>query len=90
MAYGIGSSGVVSGQFTDVLGNTSGSNGGQIYRTDRYFTVNATGQNLGHIMSFDRAGKHDQDHIDIYLTNGPSILNNYKNPDGSPKDISLP
>jgi hypothetical protein len=89
MAYGCSSSGVVSGQFTDVLGNTSGSKVG-VYTPDRYFTVTANGQNLGHIVSFDRARKHDQDHIEIHIPNGPSILNNYRNADGSPKDISLP
>jgi hypothetical protein len=88
MAYGCSSSGLISGQFTDVLGSTSSISGR--YVASRYFTVNANGQNLGHIMTFDRAGKHDMDHIEIQLPNGPSILNNYRNTNGSPKDISLP
>jgi len=91
MAYGNGSSGTISGQFTDILGNTSGMNSGT-YVTDRYFTVNSSGQDLGHIMSYDRAGTHTHatDHIVIHLPNGPSILNNWTNSDGSPKDISIP
>jgi hypothetical protein len=35
-------------------------------------------------------GKHATDHIVIYLPKGPSILNNWTNSNGSPKDISIP
>lgn len=92
MAYGTSTSGVAgTGQFDDILGNTSGSNSGN-YITDRCFTI--TSPTLGstpiHVMSYDAAGKHPSDHIKITLPNGPSILNNWTNPDGSPKDISIP
>jgi hypothetical protein len=60
------------------------------YVTDRYFTVNSSGQNLGQIMTYDAAGNHCNDHIVIHLPTGPSILNNWTNKDGSPKDISIP
>ena len=40
-------------------------------------------------MTFDRAGKHPMDRIEIRLPNGPSFLNDYKNADGTPKDVSL-
>lgn len=40
-------------------------------------------------MTFDKAGKHQMDHIEIHLPTGPSFLNNYKNADGTPKDVSL-
>jgi len=89
VAYGTSTSGTISGQFTDVLGNTSGMNSGT-YVTDRYFTVNSSGQNLGHIMTYDAAGKHATDHIVIHLPTGPSILNGYTNSNGSPKNISIP
>jgi len=89
MAYGTSTPGVISGQFDDILGNISGMNSGT-YVTDRYFTVNSSGQDLGHIMSYDRAGTHATDHIVIHLPTGPSILNNWTNSDGSPKDISIP
>jgi hypothetical protein len=89
MAYGTSTHGDISGQFTDILGNTSGMNSGT-YVTDRYFTVNSSGQDLGHIRSYDRTGTHDTDHIVIHLPTGPSILNNWTNSDGSPKDISIP
>jgi hypothetical protein len=85
MAYGTSSPGKISGQFEDILGNTSGSNGGT-YDGYRYFTVNSSGKNLGRIETYDAAGTHIHynDHIVIHLPNGPTILN------GSLDDISIP
>jgi hypothetical protein len=80
-----------AGQFVDEIGSRdwfktkTGS-----FITDRWFSVIMDGNDLGHIMSYDQAGTHDKDHIKITFPIGPSILNNWMNSDGSPKDISLP
>ncbi len=36
------------------------------------------------------AGKHPSDYIEITPAMKRTILNKWKNPDGSPKDISIP
>lgn len=80
-----------SGQFGDVLGTGSLTNGFTgAFRSNRWFSVILDGTPVpGSVMTFDKAGKHSMDYIEIYLPTGPSFLNSYKNPDGTPKDISL-
>lgn len=80
-----------AGQFADVLGSgdiTYGHTG--VFITDRWFSVVLDGQPVsGSVSTFDKAGKHLMDHIEIHLPSGPSFLNYYKNADGTPKDVSL-
>ena len=56
----------------------------------RYFTGTLNNQDLGTLLIYDQTGAHKFDYIQITHPNGPTILNHWTNPDGSPKDISLP
>lgn len=80
-----------AGQFADVLGTGSltGAVTG-VFISERWFSVMLDGQPIsGSVMTLDKAGRHPTDHIEIHLPTGPSFLNYYKNPDGSPRDVSL-
>ncbi len=80
-----------AGQFADVLGSSDITYGHEgVFQTGRWFSVVLDGQPVsGSIMTFDKAGKHLMDDIEIHMPSGPSFLNNYKNADGTPKDVSL-
>lgn len=88
MSYGCSSDGKINGQFTDISGNLTVINAGT-YITDRYFTVNADGQDLGRSRHGIRLAGMLVDQIEIHLPNSPSILNNYKDSNGKPKNRSL-
>ena len=80
-----------TGEFDDVLGNNSLCNcNSGVFKTYRYFTAIVNGQASGTVPIYDQTGVHKQDYIQITFPNGPSILNHWTNPDGTPKDISLP
>lgn len=92
MSRGVSSDGPSnSGLFNDVLGNLGVYNTGT-YEAYRCFTFRAPslGNSPIHVLSYDAAGNHTSDHIKIMLPNGPTILNDWLNPNGSPKDISVP
>lgn len=61
---------------------------------NRYFDVVLTNQdlsqtNLGRVTTYDKTAVQFSDHLVITAPNGPSIVNDYKNSDGSPKDLTI-
>ena len=90
MTYGNSFKSSVSGQFDDVLGFTCANYHGT-YTTARCFTVtsNSLG-NLGQVLSYDAAGTHTADYIQITPSTKTSVLNKWVNPNGTPKNISIP
>jgi hypothetical protein len=91
MAYGFGSDGPANtGLFDDILGSTAAFQSGT-YTADRCFTVtSSTLGNLGHVKSYDASGINDTDKIRITQSTSTTILNNWTNQNGSPKNIEVP
>ncbi len=91
MAYGLGSDGPANtGLFDDILGSTAAFQSGT-YTADRCFTVtSSTLGNLGHVRSYDASGMNETDKISITQSTTTSILNNWTNQNGSPKNIEVP
>lgn len=84
------------GVFSDMIGlsgigsiNTTGTG-----TKSRYFDVVLTNQdlsntNLGRVTTYDKTGIEFSDRMVITAPNGPSILNDFKNADGSPKNLAI-
>ena len=87
MSFGSSSSGQNSGEFDDFLGSIGAFQSGT-YTTQRCFNVTSpTKGNLGQVKSYDAAGTHFLDYIQITQSTRTTILNHWTNPDGSPKNI---